>query len=43
MQPGISGDIINYRRSALASVGNVTIITSWHTQNYYNRLEIIQK
>jgi len=28
MQPGISGDIINSRRSALVSVGNVTIITS---------------
>ena len=28
MQPGISGDIINYKRSALASVGNVTIVIS---------------
>jgi hypothetical protein len=28
MQPGISGDIINARRSATASVGDVTIITS---------------
>jgi hypothetical protein len=28
MQPGISGDIINYKRSAVASVGNVTIIIS---------------
>jgi hypothetical protein len=43
MQPGISGDIINYKRSALASVGDVTIVISWHTQNYYNKLEIIQK
>jgi hypothetical protein len=35
MQPGISGDIINSRRSAATSVGNVTIVISWHTQNYY--------
>ena len=28
MQPGISGDVINSRRSALASVGNVTIVIS---------------
>ena len=28
MQPGISGDIINYKRSALASVGDVTIVIS---------------
>jgi hypothetical protein len=35
MQPGISGDIINSRRSAVANVGNVTIVISWHTQNYY--------
>jgi hypothetical protein len=35
MQPGISGDIINYLRSATTSVGNVTITISWHTQNYY--------
>jgi hypothetical protein len=35
MQPGISGDEINYKRSAATSVGDVTIIISWHTQNYY--------
>jgi len=28
MEPAISGDVINSRRSALASVGNVTIVTS---------------
>jgi hypothetical protein len=33
MQPGISGDIINTRRSAYSAVGNVTIVISWHTQN----------
>jgi hypothetical protein len=26
MQPGISGDIINYRRSAVINVGDVTIV-----------------
>jgi hypothetical protein len=43
MQPGISGDIINYKRAAATSVGDVTIVIAWHTQNYCNRLEIIQK
>jgi hypothetical protein len=33
MQPGISGDVINSKRSAYSSVGNVTIIITWHTQN----------
>jgi len=33
MQPGISGDIINTRRSAYSAVGNVTINITWHTQN----------
>ncbi len=28
MQPGISGDIINTRRSAYSAVGNVTIVIS---------------
>jgi hypothetical protein len=34
MQPGISGDIINYRRSAVINVGDVTIVIAWHTKNY---------
>jgi hypothetical protein len=33
MQPGISGDIINAKRSAYSAVGNVTINITWHTQN----------
>jgi hypothetical protein len=33
MQPGISGDTINSKRSAYSAVGNVTIIITWHTQN----------
>jgi hypothetical protein len=32
MLPGISGDIINAKRSALVSLGEVTIVI-WHTQN----------
>jgi hypothetical protein len=28
MQPGISGDEINYKRSAATSVGDVTIVIS---------------
>jgi hypothetical protein len=33
MEPGISGDIINSKRSAYSAVGNITIIIIWHTQN----------
>jgi hypothetical protein len=33
MLPGISGDIINEKRSAYSAVGNITINITWHTQN----------
>jgi len=33
MQPEIDGDIINFRRQATISVGDVTISTSWLIQN----------
>jgi hypothetical protein len=33
LQPEISGDVINTRRSAYSAVGDVTINISWLIQN----------
>jgi hypothetical protein len=43
MQPEESANTINYKRSAYTAVGNVTIVISWRTQNYYQILDLIQR